>query len=228
MKYSYHISLEDLELEEYEKILESKRLLPGRKVLKERIHDNFNIIRSKGVNNLKELLELLKTKKKMEKFASDTGLSYNYLIILKRDIKSYQPNPINLKNFPGINPHYVEKMALIKIKNSKQLLIKVQNMEDLFELSEQLSIPLKELLEILKLSDLVRISGVGPVFARMLYDSGIDSTAKMAYASAEILFNELTALNKEKNYTRAKFTVKDVHYCIDFAKKLPERFEFNI
>jgi hypothetical protein len=55
-----------VELEEYEKILESKELLPGRKVLKESIHDKFNIIRSEGIKNLKELLEMLKTKKRME------------------------------------------------------------------------------------------------------------------------------------------------------------------
>jgi hypothetical protein len=152
-------------------------------------------------------------------------LPYNYLIILKREIKSYQPNPVSLKNFPGINPDYVEKMGLIKIKNSKQLFIRVQNPEELFKLSERSNIPLKELLEILKLSDLVRISGVGPVFARMMLDIGADSTVKMANSSAEILFNKLTALNKEKNYTKAKFTIKDVYYCIDFAKKLPESVE---
>ena len=39
------------------------------------------------------------------------------------------------------------------------------------------------------------------------------------------LFKKLKKLNEEKNYTKAKFTQKDVQYCIDFAKKLPKGFE---
>lgn len=227
MEYNYHISLENMELGEYEKILKSKELLPGRKLLKEDINAKFNILRSEGIKNLKELLEMLKTKKKMEKFAHETGLPYNYLMILKREIKSYQPNPVNLKNFPGINNYYVEKLGLIGIKNSKQLFIRVQNQEEILKLSEKSNIPLKELNEILNLSDLVRINGVGPVFARMMMDIGIDSTIKLAKSKAEIVFNELITLNKIKNYTKAKFTIKDIYYCIDFAKKLSESVESN-
>ena len=79
----------------------------------------------------------------------------------------------------------------------------------------------------MRLSDLVRISGVGPVFSRMIVDVGVDSTVKMANSSAKILFNEVSALNLEKNYTKAKFTDKDFQYCIDFAKKLPKNVEMD-
>ena len=162
----------------------------------------------------------------MDEFAYKTKLPLDYLLILKRDLKSYLPNPVNLKYFPGINQDYVEKMAVMGIKNTKHLFNKVQNIEELSKLSIELDIPQSELLEILKLSDLARISGVGPVFARMILDTRIDTAAKMANANAELLFKKLKKLNEEKNYTKAKFTQKDVQYCIDFAKKLPKGFEY--
>ena len=74
MADNYHMSLEEVKLEDYEKILESKELLPGRRILKDNIQNRFCIIRSEGVNNLKELLENLKTKKKMDEFAYKTKL----------------------------------------------------------------------------------------------------------------------------------------------------------
>ena len=63
MTDNYHISLEEVSLEEYQRILESKEILPGRRILKEDILERFEIIRNIGVKNLKELLDQLKTKK---------------------------------------------------------------------------------------------------------------------------------------------------------------------
>ncbi len=141
MNDTYHIPLERVTLDEYEKIIGSKELLTGRKVLKEDFNFKFNLIRSEGIVNLKKLFDKLKTKKKMDKFADETGLSNNYLTILRREINSYQPKPENLENFPGINQDHVQKLGIFKIKNSKQLFNKVQNKYELLNLSEQSKIP---------------------------------------------------------------------------------------
>lgn len=220
---TYHIPLDEVNIDEYKKILESKELLPGRKVLKENINETFLIIRSLGIDNLEELIEALKNKKKMENFAFKTGLSFNYLTILKREINSYQPKPVYLKNFPGFNQEYIEQLDLLKIKTSKHLFLRIKNKNDMLKLSEKTNITCNDLLELFNLSDLVRINGVGPVFARMMLEIGVDGTFKMANSNSKILYNKLTKLNKEKNYTKAKFTMKDIQYCIDFAKKLPKK-----
>jgi hypothetical protein len=220
---TYYMPLAKVKIDEYEKIIESKDLLPGRKILKEDITDRFIRIRSTGIDNLEELIEALKNKNKMEKFAFETGLTYDYLIILKREINSYQPKPVYLKKFPGFNQEYLEQLSLHKIKNSKQLFLIIKNKADLWKLSEQTNIPCNDLLELFKLSDLVRINGVGPVFARMMFEIGVDGTFKMANSSSKSLYNKLTKLNIEKNYTKAKFTIKDIEFCIDFAKKLPKK-----
>jgi hypothetical protein len=157
----------------------------------------------------------------MENFKCKTGLPEDYLLILKREIKSYLPNPVNLKKFPGINQDHIAKMADLGIKNSKQITIQVKNQKELCEISKKSDISSNDLLEILRLSDLVRISGVGPVFARMILDTGTDSTVKMANSIAKFLFEELKKINVDGKYTKAKFTLNDVSYYIEFAKRLP-------
>lgn len=78
-------------------------------------------------------------------------------------------------------------MADIGIKNSKNLFNNVKNKEELYKLQNNTNIPLKDLLEIIAISDLVRVNGVGPVFASMILDVGIDSTAKMSEMNSEQL-----------------------------------------
>lgn len=213
--------MKEFSLEEYQKILESKKLLPGRKILETNISGRFEIMGDVGIKNLEELLGQLKNKKKIEYFKTKTGISEDYLLILKREIKSYLPNPVSLTKFPGINQDHIAKMADIGIKNSKQLLTQVKDQKELSHLSIKLDIPTNDLIEILRLSDLVRISGVGPVFARMMLDNGTNTTGKVANCSPKHLFGELKSLNAKNNYTKAKFTQNDVFYCISFAKKLP-------
>jgi predicted flap endonuclease-1-like 5' DNA nuclease len=76
------------------------------------------------------------------------------------------------------------------------------------------------------MSDLARVSGVGPVFARIILDAGIDGLEELADSSSDELIDRLVAANEKKGYTRADFTVKDVQYCIDMAKELPKAIEY--
>ena len=223
----YHISLKEVSLEEYQKILKSKKLLPGRRILEKNISENFETMHKIGIKNLEELLEQLKNKKKIENFKDKTGIPENYLLILKREIKSYLPNPVSLAKFPGINQGYVDQLADMQIKTSKQIINQVTNQKELFNLSIRSSIPLNDLLEMFWLSDLVRISGVGPIFARMMLDNGTNTTEKVANYNPKHLFEELKLLNEKRNYTKAKFTEDDFFYCINFAKKLPKIFEIE-
>jgi hypothetical protein len=222
----YHIPLEDFSLEEYQKILESASVLPGRKILKEDISQRFKIFQSEGIKNLKELLEKVKTKKRMKEFSKETGLSEEYLVILRRDIRSYLSKTVYLKDFPGVDSGYIKNLVDISIKNSKNLFERTKTMKERDNLSEEADVPSEYLLELVKLSDLVRVNGVGTLFARMIYETGVDTTEKLANASPGSLFSKLEALNKDKGYTKAKFTVEDIRYCINFAKRLPKAVEY--
>lgn len=54
------------------------------------------------MKNPQELLIFLKTPKKAAEFAKITRLPEDYLLILRREVSSYQTKPITLEKFPGI------------------------------------------------------------------------------------------------------------------------------
>ena len=227
MADNYYTDLEQFSLESFKRLLETKELSPGRRILKEDIPKRFEILASMGINNVKELTDLLKSKERAVRFAQDSGLPLDYVVILRREANSYLPKPVNLRDIPGVNPAHIERLAGVGIKNSKHLFERGKNVRDRAELSRQIDVPGIVLLELVGLSDLVRISGVGPVFARIIFEAGIDTLEKLSNSSAGALFAELVDINDDRGYTKAKFTVKDVRYCISAAKELPKAIEYD-
>ena len=94
MGKQYHLNLERFSLEKFKKSLKSRKMIPSRVVLKEELKERFTILENSNISNLKELVDRLKTKSKIEQFSNETGLPIEYLIVLNREAKSYLPNPI--------------------------------------------------------------------------------------------------------------------------------------
>jgi hypothetical protein len=57
-------------------------------------------------------------------------------MVRRREVNSYQPKPINLKDFPGVDPEVIRKLEGIGIKNKKQLFPHVLTRSDRRELGE--------------------------------------------------------------------------------------------
>ena len=226
MTDDYHIDLERFSLERFRDILITGEVLPGRKILKEKISERFEILKSMGIRNLKELIEALKTKVKVERFSQESGLPKDYLIILRREANSYIPRPVNLKDIPGVDSEYIERLAAVGIKHTKHLFERARFKRDRAQLSRLVNVPSGALLELVKLSDLARIGGVGPVFARIFLDAGIDSLEKLSDSSADEVFERTIAVNKEKGYTEVMATLKDVKLCVNTARELPKVIEY--
>ena len=112
-------------------------------------------------------------------------------------------------------------LELHGIRDSKQLVENAAKLNDRQNLSEKHNLPFDKLSELVCLCDLVRITGVGPVFARIIYDSGINTVKNFLSYDAFELFERLTKTNSEKGLTKAKFTQKDIEYCIELGRDLP-------
>ncbi len=121
MKEQYHIDLEEFSLKRFKLSLQNRDMIPSRVILKEKINERFEVLKSSGIKNLKALIDTLKTKQKIEMFSKSTNLSIEYLTILKREAGSYLPKPINLNSFPGIDSATVEMLRKSGIKNTRQL-----------------------------------------------------------------------------------------------------------
>ena len=164
----------------------------------------------------KELIDRLKTKAKIDDFSNETGLTTEYLTLLKREANSYLPKPVRIDTFPGIPTKYVDRLAAEGIKNSRQLFMEAKDKSERNRISQRTDIPIEVLNEVVCLSDLVRAYGIGPVFARMIYDFGIKSIKDLVDYSAE----DLIRIYEEKEQRKADFGVNEIQFSLDLAKDL--------
>ena len=144
------------------------------------------------------------------------GLPIDYLTVLKREAKSYLPKPIRLKDLPGVDSKDIDALEEQGIKNTKQLFEKGKLSEARQQLSQVTGISRERLDELVSLSDLARLYGVGPVFARMIYDAGIRSVKTFVRYDAE----EFVSLYEKATHKKADFSVNDINFSLELAKEL--------
>jgi len=221
MSENYFVDTKRFSIDKFRNILKTKDILPGRIILKDCIDKRFDLLKSKGINSLNDLLEALKTKSKVDKFSKDSGLSVDYLTILRREANSYVSVPVRLIEMAFTDTDIIDKLLSIGIKDSKQLFDNASKRSDREKLVNRYKLQPYKLLELVQLCDLVRITGVGPVFARIIYDSGIKTVKDFLSFNSDDLFGQLINTNNENGLTKAKFTIKDIEYCIELGKDLP-------
>ena len=197
----YNLDLDRLSVQEYKDLLKQQNLLPGRRILWQDIDKNFALFESKGIKSVADLKKSLSTPKRITAFATESGLSEEYLVILRREIGSLEQKPVPLLEFPGINASLLEKLAESGLRTSKEYWDQKPDISD----------------ELFCLCDLVRINGVGPVAARAFYEAGYHSASEVAAADAGYMLEKVSAVNEAHHYYKAKLGIKDMQFCIDFA-----------
>ncbi len=216
MNEQYYIDFEKFRLLKFKRSLQKRIMIPSRIILKEDIEERFRILDSNGINTLKELIDALKSKEKIESFSKKTGLSKEYLTVLKREANSFHPNPISLNKFPGIDTGTIESLEKLGIRNTKQYFNQVNCGKGTNQLAEEAKISTDRLNELASLSDLARLYGVGPVFARIIYDAGVDSVESFINYSAL----EFIRIYENKMEKKADFRKSDIDFCMEIAKEL--------
>ena len=197
----YSLDLSALSIQAYKGLLNHQNLLPGRRLLWQNIDHNFHVMEQQGITNLAELKRRLSTPQKISSFATTTGISEKYLILLKREIGSLEQKPVAIASFPDMDEALVSQLNGKGIKNSKEYF------ESGFPDANELP----------GLCDLVRINGVGAVAAKAFYEAGYRSVCEVACADAETMLGNVSKVNDTKHYYKAKLGVKDMQFCIDFA-----------
>lgn len=206
----YYLDLKAFSLVKLKDSLVHGRLLPSQQILLEKIDERFARLDELGFENLGQLQQALKTKSKVQSFAEDSALSVDYLTVLRREVNSYQPKPIKLSDFPGVNPDAVAKLNQLGMKNTKQLFPHVLTREDRRELAEKTQIDEADILELTKLTDVARTKWVGPKFARLLIESEYDTVEKVAGSDYEELYRALVRVNEKKELYQGKFGLDDM------------------
>ncbi len=222
----YYIDLKKISIDQYKKILKTTTLIPSWKVLEENIDENMDRIKSFNIPHLAELKNRLKDKTKVQEFAKQSGLSENYLTVLRRVINGYHPKPNRIKDFPAISEKTVEKLEKVGIKNTLHLYDHILTEESRAGLAQQTGINKKEMLKLTKLCDLSRIKWVNHTFAYVLYEAGYDTAKKVTKADYTELYEEIKALNAARKLYPAHIGLNDMRRLIEGAKMVALEVEY--
>jgi predicted flap endonuclease-1-like 5' DNA nuclease len=227
VKSLYYLDLDALPLDRLQHRLEEGDVLPGRKILLEDIPERFATLKSLGIQSIGSLIAVLETKVKTRDFAQQSGLPLDYLVILGREVRSYIPKLVYLRDIPGIDPAHVERLAAVGIKHSKHLFDRGQTIDEREALSEQSGVPCAALLELVQLADLARIGGLGPAFVRLFHEAGAENVERLAQWSPEALWDRAHDVNKARRYTRVVPGLHDVESYVAKAGELPKAIEYQ-
>ena len=200
----YSLDLSRISLATYQALLSKQTLLPGRRILQNDLGRNFAALSARGIDSLAQLKQRLSTPQKQSALAAETGISEEYLVILKREIGSLEQKPIPLTAFPGLDPETVAALNREGFADSK----------DCIERGTAVSC------EVFSLCDLARINGVGGAAAAAFYAAGYRSVSDVASANAADMLRRVGEANAEYGYYKAKLGEKDMQFCIDFARLL--------
>ncbi len=215
---SYSIDLSKISLEKYKTILKNQYLLPSREILRNDIDKNLDVFMNAGIHDLKDLLKALSTPTKLSNFSSTYHLSENYLVILRREVKSYEPGVLPLSDFPGISERVIVALEGLNLKSSKHYYEYYLSVEDKSSFVESIDLTEAKALELFCLCDLVRINGVGAIAAKSFFDAGYRSVIDVANTDALTMLEKVSFVNDISHYYKSKLGVKDMQFCIDYAK----------
>lgn len=214
----YNLDPGQMTLDHFKELTRNKRLVPGRVALQDQMDERFGILERSGVESLGDLLRLLNSRSKIEDFSRKSGLSADYLVLLKREAGSYLAKPFPLSDFPGIPYEYTESLKSKGLKSSRDLFENLQSERQQVEIAAGTGIPVYRLKELFSLCDLSRITGVGGLFARVIYEAGIRSLSEFAQTEAPSQVMKYRSVIKKFNYPTAIPGMDDIRYCIDYAR----------
>jgi hypothetical protein len=211
----YYLDLSEFSLQKLRERLKSIRLLPCQQILLENIDQRFACLEAHGIHNLGQLQNALRSKTNGRLLAEETALPVDYVTILRREVNSYQPEPIKLSDFPGVKPDIVQKLHQIGIQNTKQLFPHILTRKDRREFSKQHLINYEDILELTRLADIARLKWVGPKFAKLLIESEYDTVEKVAKSDYAELYHAITLVNEEKDIYKGMIGINDMKLWVN-------------
>jgi hypothetical protein len=140
-------------------------------------------------------------------------------------LREKKHNPFKLRDFRGVKPEFIARLAVRNIKTTAQILATGATREKRALLAADTGIPQEALLELVRLSDLARLPGVKGIRARLYHDAGVDSVEKMAGWEPEALLIWMEQYVVQTGFTGTPPLPKEVSSTIANARKLPALVE---
>ncbi|HZK00696.1 MAG TPA: DUF4332 domain-containing protein [Tissierellaceae bacterium] len=127
-----------------------------------------------------------------------------------------------IETIEGIGQVYAAKLLDYGIDTTEQLLEKGSTKKGRKTIADETGISEKLILTWVNHSDLFRIKGIGPQYADLLEEAGVDTVPDLATRNPENLLAKMEEINAEKNLVRAMPYLKQVNKWVEQAKNLPK------
>lgn len=131
-----------------------------------------------------------------------------------------------LKAFRGVRRDFVEKLASKGIKTAKHMLDAGKTKTGREKLADETGVPVEDILELVKLSNLARIPGVKQVRARLYFEAGLDTLEKIAKWDPEEMREMLKEFIKKSNFDGIAPLPKEAVMTVTLARHLPKIVEY--
>lgn len=213
----YYIDAKKISLDELQKRIEETDLVPSRRLLLEGIHENFSLLKENGYVSLADLRKEIGNSRNISKVAQKTGISGEYLNILRREIESYFPKAFPINSFNWLPEKDLEKLENQGYKNTVLLFDALNSSPKKEEILTELNISIQVIHELNNLIDLTRIQWVSPMTAKMLISAGYRDVKSVAKANSEKLYEELDKVNRENHFFKGKIGLRDIKRLIKSA-----------
>ena len=221
----YYIDLGGIGISKYKRILKSADLLPSQMSLKENIDEIFGRIEMQEIENVEELRKALGSKKKLQEFSEQSGISADYLKILARHVNGHRQRPSKISDFRGVSEDTVLRLGDLGITNTLQLYDTILTPQSRHVISSRTGISESDLLRLAKLTDLCRIRWVSHTFAYVLLEAGYHTAKQVAEADHNQLYEQVKKLNHERQIFRGHIGPHDMKLCVEAARELPFEIE---
>jgi hypothetical protein len=222
---NYSIDFAKITLNQYKNQLKKRSFIPSRQILKDEADVHFIAFQKANIRNLEQLFSTINNKKAKVELLKEKDVSEEYLTILLRELKSIQSKPLKLSEFNWISQNIIKKLEKEGISNTKVLYEKLGKANDRKEFIKETNIDEGNVIELLKLSDLVRTQWVNSTFAHILLVTGFDTVEKVSMANYEDLYNKISIKNEELKLYKGKIGLNDMKFCIEAAKLIPVELE---
>ena len=131
-----------------------------------------------------------------------------------------------LETIEGIGEVYAEKLRAAGVRGTNDLLKKGKTKKGRQALAEAAGVSEKLILEWVNHADLFRIKGVGPEYADLLEEAGVDTVPELAQRNPANLFTKMAEVNEAKKLVRRLPTKDMVKAWVAQAKELPRVLEY--
>ncbi|MBN1316592.1 MAG: DUF4332 domain-containing protein, partial [Anaerolineales bacterium] len=212
---------ENVSVDDLRKRIKETDLVPSRALLLDGIKKKFDAFEQQGITTFAGLRKELKNARRLEALSNVTGIDTQYLNILRREIESYFPKPVALKEFDWLPEGAIARLVESGIRNSVALHEAASNAGSITELAESTGVDASVLESLVRLVDLTRVQWVSAMTARMLVEAGYDSASRLAAADAEELCDALVRVNEGYKFFKGKIGLRDIKRLVRAAGYVP-------